>query len=120
MKTLAVALADGKVNFESFEAPARARVGGLRAKVTVGAAEPYVSAYPTAWGGEVTATLKDGSKVTAKRTQCKGDPELALNAPEMASKARELLRFGGVVDPEAVIEGVLAMASGGPVPEIEF
>ena len=117
---VAVALADGKVTFDSFEAAARARVGGLRAKVRIGAAEPYQSAYPGSWGGEVTATLADGSKLTAKSPECKGDPEAALDATEMAEKARELLRFGGVADPEAVIEGVMAMAHGGPVPEIGF
>ena len=117
---VAVALADGKVTFDSFEAPARARLGGLRAKVRIGAAEPYRSAYPAAWGGEVTATLADGSKHTAKRPECKGDPEAALDQAEMAEKARDLLRFGGVADPEAIIEAVLAMAQGGPVPEIGF
>ena len=88
---VAAALAEGKIVFESFEAPARSRVAGLRAKVRVGAAEPYQSAYPAAWGGD---------------------------ADEMVAKARELLRFASVADPQDVIDGVLGMASGGPVPKI--
>ena len=38
----------------------------------------------------------------------------------MADKAGELLRFGGIADPRPIVEGVLAMAAGGPVPEIGF
>ncbi len=117
---IAVALADGKVSFESFEAPARARLAGLRAKIRVGAAEPYQSAYPASWGGEVTATLADGAWVSARKAECKGDPAAALDAAEMTEKARDLMRFGGVAEPQAVIDGILGMAAGGPVPEIGF
>ena len=81
----------------------------------IGAAEPYRSAYPAAWGGEVTATLADGSKHTAKRPECKGDPEAALDRHDMIVKSRELLSFGGVADVDGFIDSVLAMADGGPV-----
>ena len=117
---VAAALADGAVGFESFEADARARLAPLRSKVRVGAGEPYVSDYPASWGGEVTAVLGDGSRVSAARRQCKGDPEAALDRGEMAGKARALLRFGGVADPEATIAGVLDMAQGGPVPSFDI
>ena len=117
---IAAALADGAVGFDSFEADARARLSSLRSKVTVDAGEPYVSDYPAAWGGEVTAVLGDGSRVSAARRQCKGDPEAALDRGEMAEKARELLRFGGIADPEATIAGVLDMAGGGPVPSFDI
>ena len=117
---IAAALADGAVGFDSFEADARARLSALRSRVRVGAGEPYVSDYPAAWGGEVTAVLNDGSRVSAARRQCKGDPEAALDRDELAEKARELLRFGGIADPEAVIAGVLGMAGGGPVPSLEI
>ena len=99
---IAAALADGAVGFGSFEAEARARLSPLRSKVRVGAGEPYASDYPAAWGGEVTAVLHDGSRVSAARRQCKGDPEAALDRDGMADKARELMRFGKVADPEAV------------------
>ena len=117
---IAAALADGAVGFGSFEADARARLAALSAKVRVAAGEPYVSDYPAAWGGEVTALLADGGRVSAARRQCKGDPEAALDRDQMAAKARGLLRFGGVADPEAAIAGVLAMAGGGPVPSFDI
>ena len=117
---IAAALADGAVGFDSFEAESRARLAALRSRVRVGAGAPYVSDYPAEWGGEVTALLADGSRVHAARRQCKGDPEAALDRDEMAHKARELLRFGGVSEPETVIEDVLAMAGGGKVPAFDI
>ena len=117
---IAAALADGAVGFGSFEAEARARLSSLRSKVRVGAGEPYASDYPAAWGGEVTAVLADGGRVGAARRQCKGDPEAALDRDEMVEKARELMRFGKVGDPEAAIAGVLGMAHGGPVPSFDI
>ncbi len=114
----AIAILDGRVGFDSFEAKARSRAADLRARVRVSAGEPFASVYPEAWGGEVTVIRADGSRTTAVRRLCKGDPEAALGGDEMAEKARELLRFGAVADPEALIDGVLAMASGGPVPDI--
>ena len=117
---IAAALADGAVGFGSFEAEARARLSPLRSKVRVGAGEPYASDYPAAWGAEVTAVLADGGRVRAARRQCKGDPEAALDRDEMVEKARELMRFGKVGDPEAAIAGVLGMAHGGSVPSFDI
>ena len=117
---IAAALADGAVGFGSFEAEARARLSSLRSKVRVGAGEPYASDYPAAWGGEVTAVLADGGRVSAARRQCKGDPEAALDRDEIVEKARELMRFGKVGDSEAAIAGVLGMAHGGPVPSFDI
>ena len=117
---IAAALADGAVGFDSFETESRARLAALRSRVKVGAGAPYVTDYPAAWGGEVTAILADGSHVSAARRQCKGDPEAALDRGEMTDKARELLRFGGVAEPETVIDGVLAMAGGGTVPAFDI
>ncbi len=117
---IAAALTDGAVGFDSFEANARMRLSELCSRVRVRAGEPYMSDYPAAWGAEVTAVLKDGGRVSAARRQCKGDPEAPLDRGQMAEKARELLRFGGVADPEAVIGGVLDMANGAPVPALDF
>ena len=58
--------------------------------------------------------------MSAARRQCKGDPEAALDCGEMAEKARELLRYGGVADPEGTIASVLGMAGGGPVPALDI
>lgn len=117
---VAIALLDGKVSFESFEPAARGRATALRRLVHARAGAPYVDSYPRAWGGEVTVVFKDGKRVTAARTHCKGDPELALSASEMVEKSRDLLRFAGLADPQSVIGPVLAMADGGPIPEIRL
>lgn len=113
---VATALADGAVGFASFEADARAAAAPLRAVTTLRAGEPYAGAYPLAWGGEVTVTLGDGASITAARDHCKGDPEAPVLRDELIVKARDLLAYGGVADAEAVIEPILAMAEGGPLP----
>ncbi len=113
--TVAAALSAGAVGFDSFEAEARAGCAALRAMTTIRAGEPYRGAYPGSWGGEVSVTLDDGSTVAAARTQCKGDPEAALDRDEMIVKSRLLLSFGGAGDVEGFIAAVLAMADGGPI-----
>lgn len=117
---IAIALLRGEVGFASFEADAREQASVLAGKTSVRGGDPYRGAYPTAWGGEVTVTLNDGSQIVAARAHCKGDPEAALNRDEMIVKARELLSFGGVADIDGTVEGVLGMADGGPVPDLEI
>lgn len=116
--SIAAALTAGEIGFASFDTEARDGVADLTAKVRVRGGDPYKGAYPKSWGGEVTVTLGDGAKITAARTHCKGDPELALNRDEMIAKARELLTYAEIHDADSVIRPVLAMAEGGPVPEI--
>lgn len=115
---VAISLLDGKCVFASFDADGRDRAADLREAISVRAGESYSNAYPKDWGGEVTVQLKDGASVTAARTACKGDPELALTRDEMIAKARELLTYATVNDVDAVVDGVMGMADGGPVPEI--
>ena len=98
-----------------FEAEARDASATLRARTKIRSGEPYRSAYPKSWGGEVSVTFDDGSTLAAARNQCKGDPEAALDRDEMIAKSRELLSFGGVSDVGGFIDSVLAMADGGPV-----
>lgn len=117
---VAISLLDGKCVFASFDPDARDRAAELRKSVNVRAGETYSNAYPKDWGGEVTVRLKDGASVTAARTACKGDPELALTRDEMIAKARELLTFAAVNDVDAIVDGVLGMADGGAVPEIKL
>ena len=78
----------------------------------------YSRVYPAAWGAEVAVTLKDGRRVVAARSNCKGDPEAALGREEMIAKARELLAFGGAPEPDRLIAAVLALADDGPLPEL--
>jgi 2-methylcitrate dehydratase PrpD len=110
---VASALATGEVRFGSFEVEPRVALAPLRDISTARAGEPYRGAYPKSWGSEITVTLKDGSKIAAARKDCKGDPELPVTRDELIAKARDLLSFGGVGDPDAMIETVLAMADGG-------
>jgi len=115
---VAISLLDGKCVFASFDPDGRERAANLRKAITVRTGETYSNAYPKDWGGEVTVNLKDGASVTAARTTCKGDPELALTRDEMIAKARELLTYAVVNDVDALVDGVLGMADGGPVPQI--
>ena len=113
--TVAAALSAGTIGFDSFEAESRDANALLRTKTNIRSGEPYLSAYPEAWGGEVSVTFNDGSTVAATRHQCKGDPEAALDREDMIAKSRELLSFGGVSNVSKFIDSVLAMADGGPV-----
>ena len=117
---LAAALADGAVGFDSFEAAARARLGGLREKVRLEVAEPYRSAYPLAWGSGVSVRLRDGSTRSATRAACKGDPDAALGREEMIDKARMLLAHGDLTEGESddLIAAVLEAPQGASLPSL--
>ena len=117
---VAAALNDGRVAFDSFGEAGRARLAAARERVTLSAVEPYASAYPGHWGASVTATLDDGSVVTVRRSDCKGDPESPLTADEMVAKARFLLAHGGLSDHEAqgLIDSVLTLPEGDAVPDL--
>jgi 2-methylcitrate dehydratase PrpD len=93
---VAYALSANKIDFDSFGESARALAAPLAREVKVRAGEPYASAYPAAWGGEVAVTLKDGARHVEIRPHAKGDPEAPLDANEMLEKATMLLRFAGI------------------------
>jgi 2-methylcitrate dehydratase PrpD len=114
----AAALQRGSMDFSAFGAEARESAADLASRVTVAVGGPYDAAYPAAWGAGVAVRLKDGTRLEAARPQCKGDPEAALDDGEMVAKARALTRHGGLNDADALIEGVLAMAEGGAVPDV--
>lgn len=114
--SIAAALLYPKVDFTAFDATARTRCAELASRVEVAAQEPYRSAYPRAWGGNVRLTLRDGTALEAARTNAKGDPEAPLSPDEMVAKARMLLTHGDVKEPERLIDGVLALASNGWLP----
>lgn len=113
---VAAALTGGRVDFEVFEERARADLAGCRNRVSLNAEEPYSSAYPKDWGAAVFVTQTDGVEASTSRTYCKGDPEDELSAGEMRDKARMLLEFGNVREPEQLIDAILAMADGPPPP----
>jgi 2-methylcitrate dehydratase PrpD len=117
---VAAALSDGKIEFLSFDPDSRDRVEALRSRVTLQAADPFVSAYPGHWGASVTVTLDDGTVLEAERADCKGDPESPLTDDEMVVKARYLLAHGGLsVDAVGwVVGSVLGLVRDTPVPQI--
>jgi 2-methylcitrate dehydratase PrpD len=109
--TVAVALANGQVGFDSFNAGARDDYAALRELVNVAATEPFKSAYPDQWGARVTAALADGETIVAERPVARGDPELALDDEQMLSKARMLLDYAGcdASTSQRIIDGILGL-----------
>lgn len=117
--TVAAALSDGKVDFASFDAAARARLAETAARVAVAKAEPYASAYPANWGSGVGVVLDDGAELTAGRRDAKGDPEAPLSRADMIDKAVMLMRLGGVSEPRPLIDAILTMPDpGAPLPAL--
>ena len=110
--TVAAALENGRIDFESFDAEARSNLAGLRKRISVTATEPWVSAYPTTWGARISLTTVNGSRLCAERAGAMGDPELALDDQEMLDKARMLLDFAGCGSNIAnrIVAGVLSLA----------
>ena len=117
---VAAALADGRVNFDSFDADARDRLASLRERTDIAATEPWISAYPASWGSRVSVICEDGQGFCAERSGARGDPELALSDAEMIDKAHMLLAFAGYERAEAqwIIDGVLQLAGDTGSPEI--
>lgn len=114
----AAALTRENVDFAAFTQSARAELADLRERVVVRVAEPYASAYPQAWGGAVTVTVRGGERVTARRTHAKGDPEAALSPVELIAKARMLMAYGGVREPDRLIDAILALSDDSVLPEL--
>lgn len=97
----AIALLDGQVGLASFTPEARERTNDLRRRIRVRAANPYVSAYPVAWGARVKIRMPAGRELSAVRSDCLGDPELPLDAAGLRTKAMDLLAFAGLLETEA-------------------
>ncbi|WP_374466696.1 MmgE/PrpD family protein [Ferrovibrio sp.] len=116
--TAAAALTDGRVDFASFDAPARARLAATAATVSIEAAKPFTTRYPDAWGARVTAWLGDGATISAEREHAYGDPENPLDESAMRAKAAMLLEYGGIAQPQRFIDAVFALAEDAPIPEL--
>ena len=112
---VATALQHGQIDFRSFDAERRNELADLRRKISIAAAEPWVSAYPANWGARVSVTTKDGGEYVAERGAARGDPEHALSNNEMLEKARMLLEFAGCdrADSKRIIEGVMSLPNSG-------
>ena len=68
-------------------------------------------------GASVEVETEQGNIFSFAAPECRGDPESALNDHEMIEKARELIRFGGINDPEQIIDGILNSVDGGEFPD---
>lgn len=108
--TVAAALSDGAVMFDSFNAAARDRLRDSAARISLALADPYASAYPVHWGTGVRVTLSDGTTISATRRDARGDPEAPLSRADMIAKATMLMQLGGVPEPQRLIDAILAMA----------
>lgn len=118
------ALTDGHVGFESFGPELRQRLarfnnGDSESRVSLQWSADIQADYPEHWGGSVTVTLADGSRHTASRKDCLGDPELPLDRAAMVRKAGELLRFDGWDEQYSQhrIDSILELADGPAEPE---
>lgn len=120
--TVAIALTDGCVNQASFDADARARMAGERAKVSVSVAPKIDAAYPKAWGVEFSVETADGRKLSAARRDAKGDPENPLSEQELTAKARAMLLELGLAEArvDTFIAAVLDLASDKPVRSLDL
>lgn len=114
---VAIAIAEGRVDQQSFDAEARRRIAAERGKVALAVAPEIEAAYPGAWGAEVTVETVDGRPLAAIRRQAKGDPEDPVTPEELGLKARDLLASGGMADAEAdrFIAAVHALVDDFPV-----
>ncbi len=118
--TAAIALLDGRVGLDSFDAAARERSQSLRRTVLIEIADPFKSSYPISWGAEVIVHTGDGGRLQTARKDCKGDPELALDTEAMRTKAMALFVYGGLdeSDARALCDEILSLPEAGQTPKI--
>ncbi|MBI1239518.1 MAG: MmgE/PrpD family protein [Alphaproteobacteria bacterium] len=115
---VAAALSARDVGFESFDEAARADLAPLRRVTDVARAEPFLSAYPKAWGARVTVLTREGRSISAERTHAKGDPEAPLSREEIITKARGLFKKGGVADADGLIAQILHLPTARLLPRL--
>ncbi len=94
----AVTWAHGDAALERFtsEAIADASHAALRALVSVREDVDATARYPARFGASATATLTDGSVLTAEAADALGDPERPLDLAGLKAKARALMAWGGL------------------------
>lgn len=107
----AIALLDGVVTLDSFNADARNKTRDLRQRTQVNVIDPYASSYPKSWGSAVKIKTTNGNTLEVSRKDCKGDPELPLSNREMLTKAKGLMAYAGLTESKAeeVCESILSL-----------
>jgi 2-methylcitrate dehydratase PrpD len=104
------ALADGHVDFDSFDEAHRVRLAEASRDTSLAVSSEFDDGYPGRWGAAVSATLASGEVVSASRPECRGDPEAALSSAEIVAKATMVMRHGGVED-ERLVKQILELPS---------
>jgi 2-methylcitrate dehydratase PrpD len=97
---VAMALVEGTIGFDSFDASARDRIKENRDKVRLVVSSEINKAYPHDWGCELIVHLENNETLRTSRQHCKGDPESPLDNNEMQAKASLLLDFAGIAKDE--------------------
>lgn len=110
-----VALADGHVDFDSFDEHQRSRLAAAARTTSLGVSPEFEAGYPGRWGAAVYATLASGKVLSASHPDCKGDPEAPLSPAEIVAKARMVMRQGGA-EGDTLIEQMLALPEAKGVP----
>lgn len=115
--TVAIALADGRVDQASFDVDARQRMVGERGKVKVELAPGIEAAYPRSWGAEIVVETASGRRLSATRHDAKGDPDNPVTTAELSRKARAQLVEGGCSEGRAddLIRAILGLPDNRPV-----
>lgn len=93
---LAVAFADGPPPLAAFEVSALPLYAEGRARVSVAPDEAFTHAYPAHFGAEVTVTLPDESKRSARVADAWGDPENPLSQEDVVAKFHRLADWAGI------------------------
>ncbi|RYY27053.1 MAG: MmgE/PrpD family protein [Sphingomonadales bacterium] len=99
---VAVVMARGVPVLADFEPDAIAALAEPRALVTVEESADFTAAYPAHFGASITSAT---SAVTF--TDALGDPERPLSDRGVVDKARALMVWGGVANPDEAIRRVL-------------
>ncbi|MEQ8745340.1 MmgE/PrpD family protein [Pyruvatibacter sp.] len=115
---IATALHDGDVTLGSFDDAARLKAHRMASGIEVKVVDPYASAYPRDWGSAVEVVMTDGTVHRAARDCAKGDPEAPLMPPDVVAKAIGLMEFGGVAEPQALAEALIALPLAEALPEL--
>ncbi len=117
---VAAALSLPRIEFSSFDTSARHQLAELCSRISVTKSDFYEDAYPSAWGSGLSLKLRDGAMLKIDTPNALGDPEAPLSRQGLVEKAEMLLSHGGVSSPKQLIDDILAMAQGGPIPALPF